>query len=120
MKDSESTDYLVGTYVSCFYDKKCWFGVIEYVFEEFNDYYINFLHGESSNDQFRFPSKKDSCWVEPYNVLCIMSVPIIKPATTVVYKFNKLEVKKSKDMCNSRIRQCEKQIAKSLKKSVKT
>ncbi len=92
--------------------------MVESVSEAFGDYLINFLVEEHNTGGYKFPSKKDACWVVAYNVLQIMTPPTLKPATTIVYMLNKTEVKRSCQMAKSRVKEIKKKIAKASKQKL--
>ena len=116
--DLPTDDLIVGSYVSCLYDRKCYIGIVKSTCEEFGDYHVNFLTVVSNSDtNLKFPSKQDKCWVEPSNVLKLLSAPNVIAATSIVYKFSKTEISKSQQMAKSRVKEMEKQIAKRKKKN---
>lgn len=101
----QSKDLALGCYVSCFYKKRCCFGIIEDRSEEFGDYYINFLTLiPNSNNKFKFPSNEEKGWLEPFNILKLLSLPkLIKDNSLIVYNFKKIEISNSYKNAASRV-----------------
>lgn len=83
--DSSCANLIKGSDASCLYDKRCYTGITASTSEEIGDHHINFLSAVSNSDtNFKFHSIKDKCWIEPFNVIKVLSSPTLVPATSIV------------------------------------
>lgn len=81
--------YKPGTYVSAVYDEAWYAGSVIEVNEEKQDLLISFMC-RAKGCSFKWPQRKDECWVPVSHVLCILGVPTT--ATGRQYMFSQEEM----------------------------
>ncbi len=55
----------LGSFVACPYDSKLWIEVLEVYEENFNNFFVDFLHPNGINPSYQFPGKKTSAILRP-------------------------------------------------------
>ena len=78
----------LGSFVACPYDSKLWIEVLEVYEENFNDFFVDFLHPNGINPSYRFPGKKDECHIKTEDVLGLLPPPNLHDGSRIQYKFN--------------------------------
>ena len=73
-------------YAVCVYDNKWYIGNIVEVSKEFGDVLVDFMKTEGKS--FRWPSKKDQCWVPTVNVICIITTLVASGHGAHSYKIS--------------------------------
>ena len=78
----------LGSFVACPYDSKLWIEVLEAYEENFNDFFVDFLHPNGINPSYQLPGKKDECNIKTEDVLGLLPPTNLHGGSHIQYKFN--------------------------------
>ena len=74
--ETDHVRYQAGQYVSAVYDRSWYVGIIMDISEENSDILINFMsHDDRVPPSFKWPRRRDECWVPNSHMLCQVDAP---------------------------------------------
>ena len=69
------TEVKLSDFVACFYDGKCWIGLVFETNREHQDLKVNFMHPSFPARSFFWPAREDICFVPYGNIVCNVDPP---------------------------------------------
>jgi len=64
-------------FLSAVYDDKWYIGIIKEADSENSEFLLDFMHPNGPSSSFRWPEKRDICWVPIQHVLCRIEAPCL-------------------------------------------
>ena len=69
--------FLMGSYVSCLYEKEWYDSIVEEVSVEDNDVLVKFLYPIGPSVYLHWPAIEDKCWVPVNHILQLLLIPAV-------------------------------------------
>lgn len=91
--DKVNVRVVEGDYVAAMYEKACYIGKVCQIDEEDGGVEITFM--EKKKQLFQWPTREDTLWILPHDILCKLSEPVASRKSRGMFKMDSEEMRQA-------------------------